>query len=77
MRYGQTISEGEFGGNTTESEGLANQDGAELCASVLLPLENTDKLIGGYGRADAMTGEGEKGQSREEQGYGGGSGVGA
>lgn len=61
VRYGQSISEGGMGGMTTEGQGEANQDT-------------------GYGGAENQTGSGgesEAAESRRQQGYGPGSGVGA
>ena len=76
-RYGEAISEHGFGGETTTSSGGANQG---LCWSVhqIYIKFGPDCWfdVDGPGNTSAKI-EGEAAQSREEQGYGGGSGVGA
>ncbi|KAG7008375.1 replication factor C subunit 1 [Physcia stellaris] len=61
VRYGQNISEGGMGGMTTDSQGGGNQEG-------------------GFGGTEDQTGTGsdrEAAETRQQQDYGSGSGVGA
>ncbi|KAL8824088.1 MAG: hypothetical protein Q9191_005309 [Dirinaria sp. TL-2023a] len=76
VRYGQGISEGGMGGTTTEGQGEANQGG------LLGMIRDADdaSVDTGYGGTENQTssgGEPETAESRREQGYGPGSGVGA
>ncbi|MCJ1241512.1 hypothetical protein MMC14_009517 [Varicellaria rhodocarpa] len=57
IRYGESLSEHGFGGETTGKSGSANQEG--------------------HGSTDAQVGQDNLEQTRREQGYGSGSGVGA
>ncbi|KAI4257656.1 MAG: hypothetical protein L6R42_005515, partial [Xanthoria sp. 1 TBL-2021] len=91
VRYGQTISEGDMGGKTTEAGGTANQ-GALAGYSIYLietqierPLMRgmlvnafADRIyIGGFGSTDGQAAQDSAEETRQEQGYGPGSGVGA
>ena len=73
VRYGQNVSESGMGGMTTTSEGTANQ-GSVFAGFEALEI---DSKSGGYGGAATQEGEEKPAQTRREQGYGPGSGVGA
>ncbi|MCJ1372897.1 hypothetical protein MMC20_004123 [Loxospora ochrophaea] len=58
IRYGESISEHGFGGETQGNDGVANQGD-------------------GFGATDALSNQSGASQARSQQGYSGGSGVGA
>ncbi|KAL8927176.1 MAG: hypothetical protein Q9172_001500 [Xanthocarpia lactea] len=72
VRYGQAISEGGMGGKTTEAGGIANQ-GKENSSITIADRRSTE----GYGSRDEHAGQHSAKETRQEQGYGPGSGVGA
>ena len=79
VRYGQTISEGGMGGMTTEAAGSANQGQfagmgtLNGCWEVLMPIN----LGSSYGATTSEDKSESAAESRQEQQYGPGSGVGA
>ena len=79
VRYGQAISEGGMGGKTTDSGGSGNQ-GMSRGLPVSLSSRIADPDFGtsgsGYGGTVAETASSNAEESRENQGYGSGSGVG-
>lgn len=80
IRYGEAISEHGFGGETTTSSGETQQG---LCWSPYQALVRSGCFsdcsfnVDGLGGTSAQIDEGDAAQSRREQGYGRGSGVGA
>ena len=77
IRYGQNISEQDMGGKTTTSSGSANQGILHLLGSGFYRLIVPHDVVDGYGLTDVQTEHGSAEDSRQEQGYGEGSGVGA
>lgn len=86
VRYGQNISEGGMGGMTTDSQGGGNQGMRCISVSKALFLDTSDLALtslvaeGGFGGTQDQTGTGsdrEAAETRQQQDYGSGSGVGA
>lgn len=79
IRYGQNVSESGMGGMTNTSTGDANQ--GRLLTSIALCWSTrtlwANQILGGYGKTEEQSGQDTDMSMRREQGYGGGSGVGA
>lgn len=80
LRYGQAISEQGIGGKTTEANGAANQGSQHHEGEAMVDMLSwllTTLGPDGFGGTDAQPEDNQATETRQEQGYGSGSGVGA
>lgn len=72
IRYGQTISEGGMGGQTTTSSGQANSEGTAGASANKSEGQWLTRHNSGYGRTDDLgASDNTPAEQREASGYGG------